>query len=57
MTLLKRLQRLLMMLDSVLQLFDVLGPPFPKCGLGLTIALFALFRRSIDLDTVSLART
>ena len=55
MTLLKRLQRLLVMLDGVLQLFDVLGPPLPECGLSLTVALLALLRRGIDLDTVSLA--
>jgi hypothetical protein len=55
MTLLKRLQRLLVMLDRVLQLFDVLGPPLPECGLSLTIALLALLRRRIDLETVSLA--
>jgi hypothetical protein len=53
---LKRLQGLLMMLDGVFQLFNVLGPPFAECGLGLTVALFALLRRSIDLDTVRFVR-
>lgn len=55
MTLLKRLQGLLVMLDRVLQLFDVLGPPLPECGLSLTIALLALLRRRIDRLSTALS--
>lgn len=43
MTLLQVLQRLFMVLDGLLQLLNVFGPPFSEGGLCLSISLFAFF--------------
>ena len=37
------------MFDGVLELFDVLGPPFSEGCLSLAIPLFSFFRSGIDL--------
>lgn len=51
-TILQVLQRLLMMLDGALQLLDVLCAALTESGLGLAIALLALFGSGIDLATL-----
>lgn len=48
--LLQRLQRVLVPLDRGLELLDILGPPFAKGRLSLSVPLLALFRRRIDLN-------
>jgi len=48
-TALQVLERLLMLLDGRLELFDVFGAAFTESGLGLAIALFAFLGGGIDL--------
>ena len=49
--LLQILQRIFMMLDGLLQLLDILRPPLSEGRLGLSVALFSLFRGGIYLAT------
>lgn len=51
--LLERRERVLILLDGRLELFNVLGASFTKSSLGLTIALLAFFRGGVDLSTVN----
>jgi hypothetical protein len=46
-TLLKRLERLLIVFDGSLELLDIFRPPFTKRGLRLSISLLSFFRRRI----------
>jgi hypothetical protein len=51
-TVLQVLQRLFMMLDSALELLDVLCAALTKGGLCLPIALLALFRGGVYLTAL-----
>jgi hypothetical protein len=51
-TVLEVLQRLLVVLDGALELFDVLGAALAEGSLGLAIALLALFRGGVYLTTL-----
>jgi hypothetical protein len=50
--LLEVLERLLLVLNGALELFDILGPTFTEGRLGLAVALLALLGRGIDLTTL-----
>lgn len=55
MVLLQCLQGLFIALNGGFELANILGPPFPKGRLSLSVALLTLFRGGIDLDRVSIA--
>ena len=52
-TLLKRLERLLIVFDGGLELLDIFRPPFTKRGLRLSVSLLSFFRRGIYLQPAS----
>ena len=53
-TLLKRLECLLVMFNGSLELFDILRSPFAKRGLRLSVSLLSFFRRRIYLQAAKL---
>lgn len=50
---LSMLQQFFVLLQSILELLDVLGSSLAKGGLGLSVALLALLDRGVNLDMLA----